>query len=198
MNHHINEISFHYIDIEIILFVRNSIRKHIYWFSSIHFTFQYFRWNQYYQFFKKFRSNFHSLDRIRIIYLFRELFRILIRFLANRSFSQNSMIISISNQKVIQHFNRIFKSIFLSLFNIVSHISIRTIRFARKFSRITFVDSTNQSDFFNIDDEINNTSNSNFKSILQISHIFVQYFDKNSVLKSLVFFENIARSYLFH
>ena len=51
---------------------------------------------------------------------------------------------------------------------------------------------------FNICDEINNTSNSNLKSILQIHHIFVQYFDKNSILRSSLCFENITKSHRFH
>ena len=55
-----------------------------------------------------------------------------------------------------------------------------------KFSKITSVDLANQFRFFNICDEIDN-----------ISHIFDQYFDKNSVLKSYNFFENITKSYLF-
>ena len=40
--------------------------------------------------------------------------------------------------------------------------------------------------------------NSNLESIFQILHIFVQYFDKKSILKLFVFFEIIAKSYLFH
>ena len=51
---------------------------------------------------------------------------------------------------------------------------------------------------FVICDEVDNISNSNFRSIFQIFHIFVQYFDKKSILKLFVFFEIIAKSYLFY
>ena len=111
--------------------------------------------------------------------------------LANRFFSSVSMITSIfesENQSISQQ-NLQYRQ---------SHISIWIILDSRETSEIIFAHQTNQSDFFSIDDEVNNISNSNFKSVLQISHIFVQYFDKNSVLRSFVFFENIARSYLFH
>ena len=42
-----SKIRFLIINIRNIIFVRESIRKHIYWFSSIHFILQYFRWIQY-------------------------------------------------------------------------------------------------------------------------------------------------------
>ena len=66
-----------------------------------------------------------------------------------------------------------------------------------KFSKITFVYSTNQFDFFNINNEIDNNSNFDFKLIFSIFHIFVQYFEKKSILKLFVFFEIIAKLYLF-
>ena len=68
-----------------------------------------------------------------------------------------------------------------------SHIDIWVIFDFWKFSKITFVDSANQSRFFNICDEIDN-----------IFYIFVQYYDKNSVLRLFNFVENIKKSYLFH
>ena len=91
------------------------------------------------------------------------------------------MIVLISSQKVIQHFSRIFKSILLSLFNIVSHISIRVIRFARKFSRITSADSANQFDFFSIDDEVDNISNQ--KSNLFIENQIFDHHIESSLLR---------------
>ena len=91
------------------------------------------------------------------------------------------MIVSISSQKVIQHFSRIFRSILLFLFNIVSHISIRTIRFARESSRITSVDSANQSDFFSIDDEVDNISNQ--KSSLFIKNQIFDHHIESSLLR---------------
>ena len=221
-------------------FSSRTFRNHIYWFSSIHLTLQYLWWSQY-QLFKNFRFNLHSFDRTRIIYLFREFFRILSILLANRSSSFIHSINSISRLKIFKFFHNIssnnqhwsyssysrvnsrtylltFINRSLSLVteivtiiefenrlalqqnlqNRSSSISIRAIRFVRKFSRITSIDSANQSRLFKICDEIDNISNSNLKSIFQNFHIFVQYFDKNSVLKSFVFFENIAKSYLFH
>ena len=85
-----------------------------------------------------------------------------------------------SNQKVIQHFNRIFKSILLLLFNIVSHIIIWVILDFWEISRITFVHSANQSWLFNICDEVNNIQKSDFESVFQI-----QYWNHSSFSRTL-------------
>ena len=82
--------------------------------------------------------------------------------------------------------------------NLSSIFDIEAILLIRKSFDILSIYLTNQLDFFDIDDEFDNISNSDLKSILQISHTFDQYFDKNSILKSFVFFENIAKSYLFY
>ena len=50
---------------------------------------------------------------------------------------------------------------------------------------------------FVICDKINNISNSNFKSVFQISHIFVQYFDKKLILKLFVFSKSLRNHVCF-
>ena len=49
------------------------------------------------------RSNFHFLERIEIIYLFREFFEILFIFLTKRLFFHFDSIVSISSQKIVQY-----------------------------------------------------------------------------------------------
>ena len=94
-----------------------------------------------------------------------------------------------SNQKISQHFSKIFKSILLFLFNIVSHISIRIIRFTRKSSRITSVCLANWLKFstsmmklitFRIQ-----ISNQFFKSLILNTSTRIQYWNHSFSSKTL-------------
>ena len=53
---------------------------------------------------RNFRKNFHFFNQIRIIYIFREFFKIVFILLAIRSIRFNSEIISISISKIVQIF----------------------------------------------------------------------------------------------
>ena len=88
--------------------------------------------------------------------------RIYLLIIANRHLSFVAKIVSIietENQSIFRQNFQYWQS----------HISIWIIFDFWEFSRITSVDFANQFRFFNIDDEIDNISNSNFKSVFQIS-----------------------------
>ena len=144
---------------------------------------------------KKITSNtferiFHLFDRTRIIYLFRETFRIFIKI-----FSESIIFSNFDDSINI----RVKKSINFSTESSILTISYRYMNhflFLKVFKNCIclIIKSTW---IFVICDEVDNIRNSNFKSVFQIFHIFVHYFDKKSVLKLFVFFEIIAKSYSF-
>ena len=156
-----------------------------------------------------FTHSINSISRLKVFKSFHNIFsnnqhwshfsysrvnsRTYLLMLINRSFFLVVKIVTIiefENQSAFQQ----------NLQNRSSFISIRAIRFARESSRITSIDSANQSQLFKICDEINNIRNSNLNSILQFNIEIIRLLRKHyeiisdSLTKNLVFFVSMLNS----